>query len=160
MTDNYNRILAIPQNISASNIRQISLGVFSLTNVIIPFHIHTIQPDEYKDCTSLTEVTFSPDNCSRLLKIGSGAFRGCTGLKTISIPTSVTSFGEECFVGCSGLTLISIPDCVPPISQSAFTGCDGLIAAAKERGYDTVYEFGRFIHLNYVINSKIQPTLE
>ena len=36
------------------------------------------------------------------------AFRGCTGLTSVTIPNSVTSIGGSAFCGCSGLTSITV----------------------------------------------------
>ena len=38
--------------------------------------------------------------------IGKGAFNGCSGLTSVTIPNSVTSIGNYAFNGCSGLTRI------------------------------------------------------
>jgi hypothetical protein len=35
-------------------------------------------------------------------------FRGCSGLKSVTIPSSVTSIGEGAFSGCTGLTNVTI----------------------------------------------------
>ena len=37
-------------------------------------------------------------------KLGGLAFRGCSGLISLTIPSSVTSIGSDAFSGCSGLT--------------------------------------------------------
>ena len=58
--------------------------------------------------------------------IGNSAFRGCSGLTSITIPDSVTSIGNSAFSGCSGLTSITIPDSVTRIGESAFYGCSSL----------------------------------
>ena len=41
--------------------------------------------------------------------IGSGAFGGCSGLTSVTIPNTVTNIGEGAFYGCSGLTRITLP---------------------------------------------------
>ena len=55
-----------------------------------------------------------------------GAFSGCSGLTSITIPNSVTSIGDYAFDDCTGLTNITIPNRVTSISQGAFRGCTGL----------------------------------
>ena len=59
-------------------------------------------------------------------KIGDSAFKGCTGLTSVTVPDSVTSIGGEVFYNCTGLTSIIIPDGVTYIADSAFRGCTGL----------------------------------
>lgn len=58
--------------------------------------------------------------------IGSGAFGGCSGLTSITIPNSVTSIGDWAFSECSGLTSITIPDSVTSIESFAFAYCSSL----------------------------------
>ena len=42
-----------------------------------------------------------------MTSIGEDAFRGCSGLTTITIPDGVTSIGDYAFYGCGGLTAIN-----------------------------------------------------
>ena len=58
--------------------------------------------------------------------LGASCFRDCSGLTSITIPSSVTSLGDYCFYGCSGLTSITIPSSVTSLSESCFEGCRGL----------------------------------
>uniref|UniRef100_UPI004027A4FB leucine-rich repeat domain-containing protein n=1 Tax=Segatella hominis TaxID=2518605 RepID=UPI004027A4FB len=44
--------------------------------------------------------------------LGAFCFKGCSGLTSITIPSSVTSIGDKCFYSCSGLTSITIPSSV------------------------------------------------
>ena len=53
-------------------------------------------------------------------------FFGCSGLTSITIPSSVTSLGETCFSGCSGLTSITIPSSVTSLGKNCFNGCSRL----------------------------------
>ena len=70
---------------------------------------------------SLKKVTIT-----KAISIGNSAFRGCSGLTSITIPDSVTSIGNSAFSGCSGLTSITIPNGVTSIGEDAFRGCSGL----------------------------------
>ena len=58
--------------------------------------------------------------------IGYGAFYYCTGLTSVTIPTSVTSIGYSAFSICTGLTSVTIPNSVTSIGDYAFESCTGL----------------------------------
>ena len=59
-------------------------------------------------------------------KLGDFAFKGCSGLTSMIIPSGVTAIGKETFYGCSGLTSLTIPSSVTEIGELAFEGCSGL----------------------------------
>lgn len=61
-----------------------------------------------------------------LMRLNKGAFGGCSGLTSITIPNSVTSIGALAFNECRGLTKITIPNSVTFIDGSAFYRCSGL----------------------------------
>ena len=70
--------------------------------------------------------------------IGNGAFSGCSGLTSITIPDSVTSIGNGAFQGCSGLTSITIPDSVTSIGAFAFGECSGLTSVTIGNGVTSI----------------------
>ena len=76
----------------------------------------------FSDCSGLTSLTIP----SSVTSIGEYAFYGCSGLTSLTIPSSVTSIGESAFYGCSGLTSFTIPSSVTSIGYCAFLGCSGL----------------------------------
>ncbi|MBV3405461.1 leucine-rich repeat domain-containing protein [Prevotella copri] len=76
----------------------------------------------FSGCSGLTSLTIP----SSVTSIGESAFSGCSGLTSLTIPSSVTSIGESAFDGCSGLTSLTIPSSVTSIGESAFSGCSGL----------------------------------
>lgn len=61
-----------------------------------------------------------------MVSIGFSAFQECSGLKSITIPNSVTTIGDHAFWDCSGLESITIPNNVTYIGNGAFFGCSGL----------------------------------
>ncbi|MBR1883931.1 MAG: leucine-rich repeat protein, partial [Clostridia bacterium] len=60
------------------------------------------------------------------IEIGNYAFSGYVGLKSISIPSTVTSIGNYAFSKCGSLTSISIPSTVTSIGEGAFSNCSDL----------------------------------
>ena len=54
------------------------------------------------------------------------AFKDCTGLTSVTIPTTVASIGIYAFDGCSALTSIVIPSGITSVSNYAFRNCTSL----------------------------------
>ena len=73
-------------------------------------------------CTSLKSVTIP----NSVTSIGDDAFYSCTCLTSVTIGNSVTSIGEEAFCFCSSLTSVTIPDSVTSIGNWAFSACTSL----------------------------------
>ncbi len=67
-----------------------------------------------------------------------GAFYGCTGLTSVTIPNSVTSIGGQAFAGCTGLTSVTIPNSVTSIGILSFSGCTGLTSVYLGSGVTTL----------------------
>ena len=76
----------------------------------------------FANCSGLTSITIP----SSVTSIGAYAFGNCSGLTSIVIPSSVTSIDSGAFQNCSGLTSVSIPSSVTSIPQGCFDGCSGL----------------------------------
>lgn len=76
-------------------------------------------------------------------------FEGCSGLTSITIPSSVTSLGDYCFLDCSGLTSITIPSSVTSLGENCFSDCSGL---------ETVYFKGNVPRFYYNSNPDIPTT--
>ena len=78
--------------------------------------------DCFSDCSGLTSITIP----SSVTALGNRCFSGCSGLTSISIPSSVTALGVGCFSGCSGLTSVTIPSSVTALGNACFSDCRGL----------------------------------
>ena len=127
-----------------------------LTSVTIPDSVTSIGYRAFLGCTGLVNITVADNNtkyhssgnclvetASKTLilgcntsvipndgsvtNIGQGAFSGCTGLTSVTIPDSVTSIEDNTFDGCTGLVSVTIGNGVTRIVSSAFEGCTGLM---------------------------------
>ena len=66
-------------------------------------------------------------------EINNRAFGGCTNLRSVKLPDSVTEIYWGAFSGCSSLTEITIPSRVSKIEENAFEGCENLTRIVVEQ---------------------------
>lgn len=58
-------------------------------------------------------------------KLGDYVFNGCSGLTSLTLPSSVTAIGSQAFKHCSGLTSIYVyMEKLPETGSNLFLGCD------------------------------------
>ena len=100
------------------------------------------------------------------LGIADGAFRGCSGRTSVTIPNSVTSIGEFAFLDCSGLTDVwCYAENVPNTNSDAFynspIGSATLhVPAGSVEAYSTTFPWSNFGSIvvitpsEYVINDE------
>ena len=79
-----------------------------------------VEGGDYYIYTSFNYIYTSND------EIGSFAFYGCSGLKSLNLPAGITRISDYAFYGCSGLTSLNLPAGITEISNRAFQGCSGL----------------------------------
>ena len=72
-----------------------------------------------------SSVTYNGTTYS-VTSISGGAFSGCSGLTSVTIPNSVTLIGGGAFAWCSGLTSVTIGNSVTSIGEYAFASCSRL----------------------------------
>ena len=145
--------LTIPSSLDGHTVKQIGSYAFgkntTLTSVSIPETVTELEYSAFTGCTSLTAVTI-PSGLTKAGSLGSGAFSGCsalttvqfgsgltsipealfegTGLKTITLPESVTSIGMWAFADCAKLEQVSFPASLTSIDGCAFENCTALTA--------------------------------
>lgn len=126
-------------------------GNSTLTTVVLPSTITSINPYAFNYCTNLTSITIP----SSVTSIGISAFIKCTALSSIELPESVSTISNTAFQFCSGLTSFKIPSSVDTIMDSTFYGCTGLksiiipssvtyvgnMAFADCKNIDTIYSY-------------------
>ena len=160
-------------------------GVFyyctSLMSIEIPASVESIGKTAFKECRSLTFVTFEKNSHLKSIEGGGygnvtthyeyGAFHDCVSLVSIEIPASVEIIGQAAFkncisltsvtfeegshlktidgggygkseycylfgafCGCKSLISVKIPASVEAIGQAAFQGCTSLTSVTFEEG--------------------------
>lgn len=85
----------------------------------------------FQGCSSLKKIKL-PDS---LTIVGEKAFSDCDSLEEIVLPESVQEIGEEAFMNCSALRKIKIPATVQMIEDDAFYECDHLTICAPAGSY-------------------------
>lgn len=90
----------------------------SFENDGMTYHVVAIGDNAFKGSTGLTSVTI-PNTISW---IGSNAFKGCMGLSSINLPVTLTALNEHAFDSC-GITSIIIPETITAIPTGCFANC-------------------------------------
>ena len=135
--------LAIPPSVSSIGFDAFA-GCCSLKSMTIPSSVTNIGNSAFMGCSGLVSVTVPGRNCGidfanvTNLVISEGTteisthsclgFRNCRKIKSLTVPSSVTSIGDGAFSGCSGLVSVSISSGVTNIGNNVFSGCSGLIS--------------------------------
>ena len=94
-----------------------------ITEVIIPKDVINVYEEAFKNCKSLTNVTFLQKYGTKI--INDSVFEGCTALTNISLD-GVTEIKNTVFKGCSSLISIEIPNTVTQIEKSVLQNCSNL----------------------------------
>ena len=94
----------------------------SLTRVRVGPQVTEIPDGAFHYCEKLIELQLNEG----LQVIGSHAFRGCTALRSVILPSSVTGLRWEAFSDCSGVIDLQLNEGLRLISNGAFQNCNAL----------------------------------
>ena len=114
----------------------------------IEYIVASLDASCFEGCSGLTSITIP----SSVTSLGERCFSDCSGLTSITIPSSVTSLGWFCFEGCRGLTSITIPSSVTSLGNSCFSNCSGLTSITIPSSVTSLGGacFGRCLNLESV----------
>lgn len=113
-TNGTKRSISIPATVKFDGITykvtSVSANAFkgnsTITKVVIGKNVETIGSGAFNGCTKLKTVTFKSN--SVLSKINNRAFYNCKKLSNIVIPSKITNIGKQAFANCSNLKSITI----------------------------------------------------
>lgn len=85
---------------------------------------HSVLKGAFEGMTNLNKVTFESNDVTL---IGDQAFKGCTNLATVELPTGLESIGNQAFENCNNLRNINLEVTqVTSIGQAAFANTTAL----------------------------------
>jgi hypothetical protein len=112
-----------------------------ITTVILRSGTTKIGEDAFKGCTYLKSVSL-PEG---IVKIEDRAFSECVNLEFLTLPASVKSIGFYSFYDCRSLKEFSLPDKVETIGECAFAYCSALTSLTLPSSIKSL-GIGVFIH--------------
>ena len=93
------------------------------SDISLPASLRTIGDKAFAYCFGLTGGLTIP---SGVTSIGNNAFNGCRNLNSLTLSASLRTIGNNAFYNCEGLTgELTIPTGVTSIGESAFHYCSG-----------------------------------
>lgn len=151
VTKTYGETLTIPSNITKIN-SYAFVSASSLKELVIPMSVTEIENNALIGCTGLTKITIpfignkisdnltfpsilGTKNFSSLKEVVvlSGnrvvekAFKDCSTITKITLPTGVEMVGAEAFSGCTSLSeIVNFPTTLKRINKNTFNGCSKL----------------------------------
>jgi len=95
---------------------------FRIRNGVFSARVTEIPDGAFRGCTNLVEVQMSEG----LQTIGAKAFGRCTSLRSVTIPSTVTTWGYGAFVHCSNLAEVKFNEGLQAIGFGSFGDCSAL----------------------------------
>lgn len=82
--------------------------------------------DEYVEHVYVPETVIRMGKKYTVVRVSDNAFRGCSRLRSVSLPSSIKEIGVAVFEGCSSLAKVVLPDSIDIIRSRSFAGCISL----------------------------------
>ena len=132
-TNKFSGTLTIP-----STVTEIAYWAFQfnsgITNLVLPEGLISLSGFDY--CTGLTSISIP----STVKYLNYRAFADTT-ITSVSFPEGLIIIGQEAFSRCLGLTSIVLPSTVTQIQDNAFSFCSNLVSVSLNQGLQTINGF-------------------
>lgn len=94
-------------------------GLSNITTVTIPAGVTTLGYELFKDCNKLSEVVFAEG--SQVTELPQSAFEG-TAMTKVDIPETITTMGAFSYFNCPNLKTVTLPSGLTSMGWMAFGG--------------------------------------
>lgn len=135
-----------------------SIPPWSQLNVktaIIQEGVTSIGFNAFRECSKLTSVKIP----SSVKIIGGQAFSHCNSLINIMLPDSITTIERAAFWGCTSLTSITLPKSVTSIGDCAFYECTNLTNITLPDSVETIEDY-TFYKCSKLMSMKIPDSVK
>ena len=142
-------------NFSVDTCKITGLKDKTISEIVIPEYITSIEDSSFNSCGNLTTVKWKAKNCTSAGSYSYPIFKGCSNLSNITIGDNVKIIPSYAFCGCNRLTSITISDSVTSIGGGAFSGCSGLTSitipdSVTSIGSSAFWDCSRLTKVNYL----------
>lgn len=143
------------------------LNCTALTDVRLPQSLVHIGTNAFQGCTELQEIDlsactgmdrFSSNPTSNVSVNGTAkhsTFQGCTSLKTVKLPDTITQIGVDVFQGCTSLESFTFPASLTTVGKEAFmdSGLKNLTLPANVKSWgDNVFKNIKITSITFPAN--------
>ncbi len=125
-----------------------SIVFLQIPNTIGGKSVTSINGYAFQGCMYLKSITIP----SSLSSIGYTVFAQCSSLESVIISSGVTSIGEYAFADCTNLKSVTIPSSVTSISSSAFYSCSSLEGLTIGEGNPKYMSYSNCIYTYHYYN--------
>ena len=129
----FNNLRSLEQITLPNNLRILEFCAFSecvaLKSIVLPDSVTTVETNVFSNCYALTSAVLS----NGMKTVPSSMFGGDYNLTSVVLPKGVTYIDDTAFIN-AGLRTITIPSTVTGLGTAVFSGCKSLTAIYVEAG--------------------------
>ncbi len=147
----------------------------NLTEVVLPQSLTIIRSCAFQNCNSLSSINtsyvttleeYAFSECSRLVNIDISrvtsidqyVFQSC-GLRSVTIPRSITVIPRGAFVNCRSLSSLTLHDQITKIGYDAFNNCNQLTSLQMPKSLKELDDYA-FADCIYLTDIQLNDGLE